>query len=216
MRILAAVLLAIVTSAPGTFAQTPALPRGVIGVTVTRASTDASERMRLGSEGRPWIYSGELSVRLAPRLAIGGEAIDLGIATGETAGQSFRSTGEQQERAVVALMRVRINGRERLAFDVVGGAGALFQRHTAMQAPCFSGCAATFASEFKHVAPVYFAGADVPIRLGRHFSIAAISRYYWLRRGDNTPQNPREPLPWQFEHKSSSRLAVGAAARVTW
>jgi len=216
MRILATVVLAVIASAPQAFAQSSELPRGLIGAFVMLSDGDPESRMRLGGEARPWVLAGELGVRLAPRFGIGAEAIDLGIATGETRGASFHSTGEQRERAVVGLMRVRVTGRERIAFDLVGGAGALFQRHTAETAPCFSGCAVSSPTAYSHRAPVLVAGADMPIRFGRRFSIAAIGRYYGLRRGDNTPDDPRQPIPWQFEHHSSARFGVGGSARVTW
>ena len=214
---LAIFLLAAFAAAPPAFAQTDSLPRGFIGVNALGASTDAAERMRLGSDARPWIYSGELSVRVAPRVAFGGEAVDFGLATGETSGISFRSRGEQRERAIVGLLRIRTTGRARVALDVVGGAGALFQRHTAIEAPRVSSqLDPTVTFEYTHRTPLFVAGADVPIRLARNFSIAAIGRYYMMRRGDNTPEDPRQPIRWQFEHQSSSRIAIGAAARVTW
>lgn len=172
--------------------------------------------MRLGGDARPWIYAGEVSARVAPRVAIGAEAIDLGTATGETSGITFHSTGEQRERALVGLLRVRLIGRARVALDLVGGGGVLFQRHLAETEPCFSRCPALHMTEVTNRAPAFLVGADVPIQVGRHFSIAAIGRYYSLKRGEHTATDPREPIPWQFEYESSSRIAVGASARVTW
>lgn len=213
---LAAVVLAAIAPTSQAFAQTPELPRALIGVGVTRASSDHASRMRLAQEARPWIFSAEVGIRVAPPIGVGAEAVDFGKAIGETRGNSFRSRGEQRERAIVGLLRGRVWGSERVALDLVGGAGALFQRHIASQAPCFSGCAVAVSGEYTHRAPVLVAGADVPIRLGHAFSIAAIGRYYSMRRGDNTPDDPRTPIPWQFEHESSSRLSAGASARVIW
>lgn len=216
MRLFAIVVFAVIASASQAVAQTSELPRGLIGVGALGSSTDASSRMRLGEEARPWIYSGEVSARLAPRLGIGVEAIDFGIATGETRGITFHSTGKQHERAIIGLLRARVVGSHRVALDVVGGGGVLFQRHLAETATCFNGCTATSTTEFAHRAPAFVAGADVPIRVGGHLSIAAIGRYYVFRRGDNTPTDPRQPIAWQFEYESSSRLGIGASARVTW
>jgi hypothetical protein len=217
MRILATVLLAVIASGSQAFAQTSEIPRGMVGIGVTFASSDASSRMRLGSEARRWIFSGELGVRVASRVAIGAEAIDFGTATGETSGISFRSGGEQRERAIVGLLRLRTMGGARVALDLAGGAGALFQRHTAIEAPRVSSSIdPTVTFEHSHRAPVVVAGADVPIELGDHLSIAGIARYYAMRRGDNTPDDPRAPIRWQFEHESSGRFSIGGSARVTW
>jgi hypothetical protein len=215
VRILAAFVLAVIASAPQAFAQSE-LPHGLIGISITRATSDAASRMRLGSEARPWVLAGEVSVRVTPRVAIGAEAIDLGTATGETAGRSFRSLGEQRERALMGLMRVRVSGSERVAVDLVGGAGVLWQRHSVFFAPCFSGCAVSADGALTDHAPALVAGVDVPIRAGRYFSIAAIGRYFFLRRGDNVPSGPTDQLPWQFEYRSSGRIAIGASARVVW
>ena len=216
MRIFATIVLAVIASAPTAFAQSLALPRGLVGVSATFASTDASSRMRLGSDARPWIYSAEVSARIASRVAIGAEAIDFGIATGETRGISFRSTGEQRERAIVGLLRARAGGGSRVALDLVGGAGVLFQRHLAETAPCVGGCAAVLTTELTNRAPAFVVGAELPIQAGRNFPIAAIGRYYFLRRGDHTATSPTDPVPWQFEYQSSNRLGVGVSARVTW
>lgn len=216
MRILAALVLVLIGSRAPALAQTSELPRVLIGVNVTAAQSDASERMRLGSDARPWIFSGELSARVAPRVAIGAEAIDFGAATGETSGRTFHSTGEQRERALMGMMRVRAGGNDRVALDAVGGGGVLFQRHIAATEPCFDGCAAAFTTELSARSPAFVAGVDVPIRIASHFSIAALGRYYFLNRGDHTSTDPREPVTWQFEYVSSRKLAAGAAARVHW
>ena len=217
MRILATVVLAVTASASPAFAQSFELPRATIGVSVALASNDASSRMRLGQDTRRWILSGEFGARVGRRVGLGAEAIDFGTATGETSGISFRSRGEQRERAIVGVLRARAIGRAGVALDVVGGAGALFQQHTAIESPRVSSqLDPTVTFEYSHRAPLLVAGGDVPIRIGPHFSIAAITRYYSMRRGDNTPEDPRTPIRWQFEHESSNRFSVGASARVTW
>lgn len=207
--------LAVIASVPQAFAQSAELPRGLVAVSATQVSTDASARMRLGSDAGSTIYSGEISLRIASRFAIGAEAIDLGTATGATSGRSFRSSGEQRERALVGVLRARAGGSERVAVDLVGGAGVLFQRHLAITTSCFIECVETFTTELTSRAPVFVAGVDVPIRIGRHFSIAPIGRYYFLRR-ERTTSVPNEPVPWQFEYAPSSRMGVGLSARVSW
>jgi hypothetical protein len=171
--------------------------------------------MRLGQDTSPWVVAGEVSARIAPRVAIGAELTDLGTATGETRGITFDSKGEQRERAIAGLLRVRTAASDRVALDLIGGAGALFQRHTAIEASCL-GCPTALTAKDADRASVLVAGADVPVRLGDHFSMAGVARYYVMRRGDNTPEDPRTPIRWQFEHESSGRLSVGGSARVTW
>jgi hypothetical protein len=216
MRILFTVVVAVIASAPQAFAQSSELPRALIGVSVARAETDASARMRLGSDARPWIYSAEFSARVAPRLAIGAEAIDFGIATGATSGRTFRSEGEQRERALMGLLRVRAAGSERFALDVGGGGGVLFQRHIAATTSCIISCTETFTTELTARSPAFFIGVDVPVRIARHLWIAGLGRYYFLNRGDHTSTDPRAPVTWQFEYVSSRKFAVGASARVHW
>lgn len=215
MRTFATLVIAVIAFVPQAFAQSE-LPRGLIGVSVTRATSDADSRMRLGQEARPWLFAGEMSARVAPWFAIGAEAIDFGAATGATSGRSFRSTGEQRERAILGLVRGRVAARERVAADLVGGAGVLFQRHMLAQQACFIECAPSFTGELTKRAPMFVFGFDVPVRLGPYLSIAAIGRYYFLRRRDDAPSGPTDSLPWQFESRPSSRIAIGASARVTW
>jgi hypothetical protein len=215
MRIFATILFAVIASAPQALAQSE-LPRGAIGVTVAGATPDAPSRMRLGSEARLWILAGEVSARVAPRFAIGAEAVDLGPATGATSGRSFRSSGTQRERAILGVVRGRVAANDRVAADLLGGAGVLFQRHSVAEQACFIECVPSVTEELTHRAPTFVAGVDVPVALGRYFSIAAIGRYYFLRRGDNVPSGPTDRLRWQFEYRSSSRIAIGASARVAW
>lgn len=133
-----------------------------------------------------------------------------------TRGRSFQSFGEQRERAVLGIVRIRAAAHRRIALDVAGGAGVLLQHHEASFAPCFSGCEVSSVRTLDHTATAIAAGVDVPIHIARHFEMAATGRYYFLQCGDNLPDDPRDLLPWQFEYRSSARIVIGGGARVVW
>jgi hypothetical protein len=122
-----------------------------------------------------------------------------------TRGRSFQSFGRQEERALVGLVRVRAITFDRSALDFVGGAGVLFQHHELRFAPCFSGCAETRREMLTNRAPALAVGAEMPVRITRHFSLTGVARYYAFRRGEhvtdcrtwshgNTSGNPRHAL----------------------
>ena len=115
----------------------------------------------------------------------------------------------------MGLVRVRAFGFDRWSLDVVGGGGLLFQHHELRFAPCFSGCDDTTREALDRRAPALAFDADVPVRLGRHFGVSALARYYALRRGEHVTELP-VLIPWQYEWKSSTRLAIGISGRVGW
>jgi hypothetical protein len=171
--------------------------------------------MRLGGDASPLMWLIEGSARVAPRIGIGAEFVQPSTLTAQTHGQSFNETGKQEERLVIGLIRGRAWTSDRLAVDVVGGAGALFQHHERRVAPCFSGCAVTLQNDLDRRAPAFSLGADMPVRLGPHVGVSGLVRFYALRRGDQTTRFPAI-VPWQFEFKSSTRFAVGVTARARW
>jgi len=189
------------------------LPRAYVGAGVAPATNDAESRMRLGGNTSPLMWLIEGGARVAPRIGVGVEYVQPSTLTAETRGRSFDATGRQEERLLTGLIRGRAWGSGRLAVDVVGGAGVLFQHHEQRDAPCFSGCAVTVQNDLNRQAPAFSLGADVPVRLAPHIGISGVVRFYALRRGDTTAL---PGTPWQFSYTSSTRFAVGVTARARW
>ena len=215
MRLIACVC-AVLAAAPTASAQSAELPRAFIGGGVSFATGDAEDRMGLFDETPPWVAVIEGGVRLAPRVGIGAEVVQPADLEAVTRGQSFQSWGEQRERAVIGTARVRLAGNDRIALDAAGGAGVLFQHHELQFFPCFTGCEAASTETMTSNAPAFLIGGDVPIQLARHFVVAATGRVYFFNRGNHVTEDPRDPLPWQFEWRSSQRFALGVTARAVW
>jgi hypothetical protein len=190
------------------------LPRAFVGAGVAPATSDAESRMRLGGDNSPLMWLIEGGARVAPRIGVGVEVVMPSTLTAETHGQSFNDTGRQDERVLTGLIRGGAWTSHRLAVDVVGGAGVLFQHHELTRAPCFSGCAVTLQNDLDRRAPAFSLGADVPARLAPHVAVSGLVRIYALRRGDRTTALP--PAPWQFEFTSSTRFAIGVTGRARW
>ena len=211
-----AIALLLIGCCHGTYAQPivdPRLPRAFVGAGVGMATADADSRMRLNDgSALVWLFEGGASV--SSRFGIGVELFQPSVLTGSTSGISFTSAGRQIERVLVGLVRARVGASDRLAVDLVGGGGVLFQHHELRNGPC-SGCPITFQSDFDQRAPAFVAGVDVPVRAGRHFEVDPTVRYYALQRGDHTTALPNI-VPWQFEFKSSARLAFVINGRARW
>lgn len=215
--LIAALLLALLLAPCAAHAQSidnARLPRAFVGGGVAPATNDGDSRMRL-NDGSSFIWLVEGGARVAPRIGIGAEFAQPADVTASTAGRSFNASGRQAERILIGLARSRAWGSDRVAIDVVGGAGVLFQHHELRVAPCFSGCAITQQQVLDRRAPAFSFGADAPVRIGRHFGINGLARFYVLRRGDHTTELPVS-IPWQFEYTSSTRLAVGVTGRARW
>jgi len=191
-----------------------ALPRAFVGAGVAPATDDGDSRMRL-NDGSSLVWVVEGGARLAPRIGVGVEFVQPSDVTASTAGASFNSSGRQTERVLIGLLRGRAWGSGRIAVDVVGGVGVIFQHHELSAAPCFSGCAVTVQDDLDHRAPAFTLGADLPVRVAPHFGVSGLIRLYALRRGDHTTQLP-VITPWQFEYTSSTRFAVGVTGRAGW
>jgi hypothetical protein len=190
------------------------LPRAFVGAGVAPATDDADSRMRLVGDTSPLMWVIEGGARVAPRIGVGVEFVMPSTLTAETRGHTFDSTGRQEERVLLGLIRGRAWASDRIAVDVLGGAGVLFQHHEERTAPCFSGCAFTVQNDLDRRAPAFSVGADVPIRLAPHVAVSGLVRFYALQRGDTT--TGLFATPWQFEFKSSTRFAAGVTARARW
>ena len=207
--------LFVAAALPSAVAAQSELPRFAIGGAVSVASSDADKRMRLFEVKRSPIIMIDANARIVPRVAVGIELTQFDVARAGTSGRSFRATGEQRERALLGVVRGRAGGN-RIAVDLIGGAGILSQHHEAAFTPCFTGCEVASTTELEHRAPVFAFGAEMPIRVAPHIVVAPFGRYYFLRRGNNLPSGPTDLLPWQFEYRSSQRATVGGLARVVW
>jgi hypothetical protein len=191
--------------------------RGFVGGGAAIGSEAPGTRMRLGDDGGPEIWLIQGAVRIAPRTSIGIEIIQPGVSRGSTRGRTFQSFGKQKERAVLAVARLRVASRRRMSLDAVAGGGVLFQHHELEDAACFLGCTASRTDSMTNRATAFAIGADVPIRVASHFSIAPLGRVYFFRRGEHVTVVPGDAfLPWQFEWLPSRRLAIGVTARATW
>jgi hypothetical protein len=191
------------------------LPRAFVGAGLGAGTSDAERRMRLVGEGSSLIWLVEGGAALATRVGVGVEFARPTAVSASTSGRSFNTSGRQEERVLVGLVRVRAFGFDRWTLDVAGGGGLLFQHHELRFAPCVSGCNDTTREVLDRRAPAFAFGADVPVRLGRHFAVSALARYYALFRGEHVTELP-VLVPWPYEWKSSRRLAISISGRAGW
>jgi hypothetical protein len=191
------------------------LPRAFVGAGVVPATSDADARMRLFGERSSLVWFIEGGAALSPRIGLGAEFAQPTAVTASTSGRSFNASGRQEERVLMGLVRGRVWAIDRVAFDVVGGVGLLFQHHELRFAPCFTGCPDTARETLNRHAPAVAVGAEVPIRIGRHVAVTGIARYYALRRGEHVSEVP-VVIPWQYEWRSSARFGLGVTGRAVW
>jgi hypothetical protein len=174
--------------------------------------------MRLFEDGWASAWLVEAGAALSPRLGIGVEVSQPSAATAfTTVGLGrFQISGRQEERVLLGVIRGRLAEERRWALDVVGGAGVLFQHHESGGCvPAVARCEDTSGPALDEQAPAFVFGMDLPVRLARHFAIAAALRAYVLTRGDHTSAQDIN-LAWQFEWRSSTRGAVTLNGRVMW
>jgi hypothetical protein len=172
--------------------------------------------MRLYEEGLATQWLVEMAVGLSSRLSIGAEYSRPSAATASTLTRSGRFTGRQEEQVLVGMLRARLTGLKRWAVDAVGGGGVLFQTHkSGFCVPLPDRCDDVNGLSVNERAPVWVIGLDVPIRIAAHLELVPNVRAYVLRRGEQTSAvNPN--LMWQFEWRSSTRVALAVAGRVVW
>jgi hypothetical protein len=194
------------------------VPAAMAGVAFGPSTNDASSRMRLYEQNQAFVWVAEGGFAVARRLGIGLEYSEPSAATAfTTVGLGrFQISGRQEERVVIGLLRVRLGRSGRLAFDVVGGGGVVFQHHeTGSCIPPQARCETTDGPVIDERAPALAVGLDVPVRLARHFEVAAAARSYFLRRGEHTSESDLS-LQWQYEWRSSTRLAILVGGRILW
>ena len=215
--------LLIVAGASPVRAQAPtttvvALPPAFVGSGFGLSTNDAKSRMRLFDEGLATALVVEAGAALAARVGIGVEYSQPSAATTFTTVGAGRAqiAGRQEERVIVGLLRGRLTGTRRWALDVVGGAGVLFQHHESGGCvPAVVRCENTSGLALDERAPAFVFGIDVPVRVARHFEIAAAARAYSLRRGAHTSAQDIN-LSWQYEWQSSMRGVVTLNGRLEW
>jgi hypothetical protein len=174
--------------------------------------------MRLFEEGLAAVWLIEGGAAVSKRVAIGAEFSQPSAATAFTTVGVGRAqiSGRQEERVLLATVRGRLAGTTRLALDAVGGAGILFQHHESGSCtPAQTRCEDTSGPSLDERAAAFAVGVDIPVKLARHFEIAADVRAYFLRRGEHTSETDIN-LSWQFEWQSSSRAAVAVTGRAVW
>ncbi len=194
------------------------LARVFVGAEGGLLSNDAADRIAERLDPRPgssfgWAF--EAGVALSHRFGVGIEFAGVPSLALETAGTSFRSRGEQDERTLIPLARARVASSRTVALDFVGGVGLLIQQLKRIEYACFRGCAPYQEETLTRRVPAVMLGVDVPVQVARHLAVAGVLRAHLLRRGEPTPLATGR-IPWQHEWASSSRVAVGGTARVTW
>ena len=104
-------------------------------------------------------------------------------------------TDRQREQAWLGEVRVRALTTPRSAVDLVVGGGLLRQQREGIYGQCDFVLACTIVenSEPHRTSPIVIAGVDIPVRVAPHFSVAAVARVLWLRRGLlDVPTWPRD------------------------
>ena len=191
----------------------PSAPvRGFVGAGLLAGSSDASNRIRFPDDDRERLWLIELGAPIAWRVSIGAEFFSLGTVTGGTSGNGFELREKQTERLLLGVVRVRAARGGRVALDVIGSGGVLFQkRDTTFEVCDFAGpnprCSDVVDDEGRH-ALALGAGIDVPIAVTSHIAVTPMMRVLALRRGDFDGAN-------SLRH-SSTRFVVGVSGRVGW
>lgn len=195
-----------------------ALPSAFVGTGFGPSTNDAKSRMRLFEEGLASAWVVEAGAALVARVGIGVEYSQPSAARASTTVGLGRAqiAGRQEERVILGVLRGRLTGTRRWALDVVGGAGVLFQHHESGGCvPAVARCENTAGRALDERAPAFVFGIDVPVRVARHFEIAAAVRAYGLRRGEHTSAQEIN-LSWQYEWRSSMRAVATLNGRLVW
>jgi hypothetical protein len=193
----------------GTGATAVRPSRGFIGAGLLGGASDATNRIRFPDESRERVWLVEFGIPVSKWGSLGVEVTSLGIVTGGTSGHSFELAEKQRETSLQGVVRVRPVTRGRVALDLIGGAGVVFQKRDTTFQSCYFGqaCSVTRADEDRR-SPAFVAGIDVPLALAAHFGVSGIFRALSLRRGElETPNASR---------RSSTRILAGVTARVGW
>ena len=183
--------------------------RGFLGAGVFAANDDASNRVRFPDvNGSPSLrLTIEAEVVRAGRIGLGLEFSTLGTVTGSYNAACCILRDEQKETSVLAVVRERVWRKDRLAVDIVGGMGVLFQHRETMVALRFVGGSAVTTVEDRY-SPAFAIGADLPLFVAQHIALVPRFRLGFLERGAlDTPNVTRS---------SSQTSAIGLSGRIVW
>jgi hypothetical protein len=183
-----------------------------VGAGLLAGSSDASNRIRFPDDHRERLWLIEFGAPVNSRVSIGAEFVSLGTVTGGTSGRSFELREKQTERLLQGAVRVRAARGGRVALDVMGSSGVLFQKRDTTFETCYfagsnPGCSDVFDDEGRQ-ALALGAGVDVPVALTSHIAVTPMMRFLALRRGDFEGFNSLR--------QSSTRLVVGVSGRIGW
>ncbi len=194
------------------------LPTAFVGLAFGPTTSDAPNRMRLYRDDPATVWAVEAGAALGDRVGIGVEFSQASAVKASTTIGAGRAqiAGRQEERVLLGMLRARIIGERRWAVDVLGGAGVLFQHHeTGGCEPAVRECEVTNGPFLDERAPAFVAGVEIPVRLAGYFAVVPTVRGYFLRRGELTfITHPN--LIWQYEWRSSSRVALALSGRLVW
>jgi hypothetical protein len=194
----------------------PRAPRnsygGFVGGGFARASDDTVERIGFrntspgpeSSSARVWLV--ETMVFVIGRIGAGAELANLGTVVGSIQTASFSQRHVQNETVLLGVVRVRAARRDRLALDVMGGAGTVLQHRETRVA-------------YRHVrtqtdtiddrrSPAFVLGVDTPITIAPHVAVVPHVRWYFLHRGVLYAPS--------FSRSASTRPAIGLSGRLIW
>ena len=177
--------LSVVANTQAQAADDTRLPAAFVGAGLGPSTNDASSRMRLFEEGPAYVWFIEGGAAVSRRLGLGVEYSRPKPATAFTTVGAGRTqiSGRQEEWNLLALARARVAGINRVAADVVGGAGVMFQHHEmGVCDPAVPRCENTDGPVLDRWAPAFAVGLDVPVSVATHFTIGAATRVYFLRR----------------------------------
>jgi hypothetical protein len=184
------------------------LGHGLAGVGVLSLTDDAAERTRFPDvSGGEVVWLIETAVFVAPRIAVGIEALPLGTVTGSYDALCCTLRDQEQETAILVTGRWRALRHNRLGIDAVFGIGTVIQHRNTRTSLRFVSNSETSTIDDRYF-PAVGTGVDVPFSIMRHVAISPLIRVYFLERGEQDTANVLST--------PSRRVAVGATASVSW
>ena len=182
--------------------------RGFAGVGVLSARDDSVNRVRFRDEGASRVFLVEADVFRVGRAGFGVELSNLGTVTGRYDTLCCILRDEQKEISLLGVLRERVWRTNRVAVDIMGGAGVLLQHRETSVANRFAPAATAIETIEDRRSPAFALGIDVPLLLARHVALAPEVRLYCAQRGTLNTAN--------VTRASSQRPAVGLSGRVVW
>ena len=174
-------------------AAPPAPPaRGFVGAGLLIGKSDAANRIRFPDDDRERLWLIEVGIPVSKLWSLGAEVTSLGTVTGGTRGVSFELNEKHHETLLQGLIRVRPVTGDRVALDLVGGAGVVFQKRDTNLCNHVQECAVR--DDTSRRSPAFSAGVDVPVALTPHLGVSGILRVLTLRRGRTGDRKCAHPI----------------------